>query len=431
MRLKRGATTKPAPQREQETASAVRTPEHFARNERVAEPASMWRDAPGKFATRSLQALIIVGLAALVLFLVTRLTLVAIPIVLAVILAASLYPVVAKLLSWGFTPVLAAVTTLLSAAVIIGGVLTLIVNAVIRQWPELAESAVAGFDELHNAMDGLPWQVTPEQLDSVKETIISFLTSSSFGSTAVAGLSATGTFVTGMVLMFVVLFFFLKDGPQIWEFLIRPFTGESYLRARRAGTKTVSTLGHYIRGTATVAAADSIGIWLGLVIIGVPLALPLAFVVFLASFVPLVGATVAGILAALVALVSNGPVEALLVIGVVILVNQLEGNFLQPVLMGRSLSLHPLVIMLALTAGTITAGILGAVLSVPIAAVIWGVMNVWDGPTTPAKFIRPKDRTAESAIERVEAEQARARALAEDQARAAAKAARKRRFAKR
>lgn len=351
---------------------------------------SLWRDTMGHAATRSIQTISILAVVVLVVFLMTRLTLVAIPITIALILASAMFPVVRKLRSWGFAPALAAVTTLLGGVAVIGGVIFLIVNAVRSQWSELADSAVEGFHKIQESFDGLPIQISPEQFDEFQQAATDFLTSSSFGSTAVAGISATGTFLTGLFLMFVVLFFFLKDGPQIWEFLLRPFEGESYARARRAGGKTVLVLGHYIRGTASVAAVDALGIGIGLVIIGVPLALPLAVIVFLTAFVPLVGATFAGILAALVALVSNGPIAALLVLGVVILVNQLEGNFLQPVLMGRSLSLHPLVILLALTAGTITAGILGAVLSVPIAAVIWGIMNVWDGPDTPARIVRMK-----------------------------------------
>src|SRR5699024_3596018 len=152
----------------------------------------------------------------------------------------------------------------------------------------------------------------------------------------------------GFVLMIVILFFFLKDGPQLWRFLNRPFSGENRARADRAGNKTVEVLGSYVRGTATIAAVDAIGIGIGLWILQVPLALPLSVLVFFLSFIPLVGATLAGVLAALVALVSSGLGSALAVTAVVIVVNQLEGNFLQPVVMGRTLKLHPLVILVAL-----------------------------------------------------------------------------------
>jgi predicted PurR-regulated permease PerM len=142
----------------------------------------------------------------------------------------------------------------------------------------------------------------------------------------------------------------------------------------------VKVLGGYVRGTAIIALVDAVGIGIGLAILQVPLALPLAVIVFLGAFIPLVGATVAGILAALVALVANGPLVALIVVAIVIVVNQVEGDFLQPVVMAQSLKLHPLVILIALTAGTIVGGIVGAVLAVPFAAVGWAIIKVWDGP---------------------------------------------------
>ena len=158
-------------------------------------------------------------------------------------------------------------------------------------------------------------------------------------------------------------------------------------------TATTPDLGaEVLLGTAAVAAVDAIGIGIGLVILHVPLALPLAVLTFLLSFIPFIGATLGGTLAALVALVANGPISAVIVVGVVVLVNQLEGNLLQPVLMGRTLKLHALVILLALTIGTVLSGVLGAVLAVPIAAVAWGIIQVWDGPSLPARWARPNTR---------------------------------------
>lgn len=144
----------------------------------------------------------------------------------------------------------------------------------------------------------------------------------------------------------------------------------------------MDVLGGYVRGTAIIALADAVAIGVTLFIMQVPLALPLAVITYIGAFVPLVGATVAGILAALVALVANGPVAALIVVGVVIAVNQLEGSLLQPIVMGKSLQLHALVILLALTAGTVLGGIVGAVLSVPMAAVAWAVVQVWTAEET-------------------------------------------------
>ncbi|VEH44287.1 pheromone autoinducer 2 transporter [Kocuria rosea] len=137
--------------------------------------------------------------------------------------------------------------------------------------------------------------------------------------------------------------------------------------------------GGYVRGTAVVAAVDAVFIGVPLALLGVPLALPLAVIVFIGGFVPIVGATAEGIRAALVALVTNGPWTALIVAGVVVVVNQIEGDLLQPVVMGRTLSLHAIVVLLALTVGTIVGGIFGAILAVPITAVAWAVIQVWSG----------------------------------------------------
>ncbi len=133
-----------------------------------------------------------------------------------------------------------------------------------------------------------------------------------------------------------------------------------------------------------MAFVDAAGIGIALWILQVPLALPLAAIVFITAFIPIVGATFAGILASLVALVANGPVVALIVLGVVVLVNQLEGNFLQPVVMGQALHLHALVILLALTVGTVLSGVVGAVLSVPLTAVGWAIVKIWTGRDTEA-----------------------------------------------
>ena len=187
-----------------------------------------------------------------------------------------------------------------------------------------------------------------------------------------------------------MFYFFLKDGPGIWEFLLRPFHGAGYERGWRAGRQATATFGNYVRGTTIVAAADAVGIGAGLFILQIPLALPLAVIVFVTAYIPIVGATLAGIVAALVALVANGPLAAVIVVGIVVLVNQIEGNLLQPLVMGRALKLHPLVVLIALTVGATLGGILGAIVAVPLTAAAWAVLQVWDGPDTPAGTVRPK-----------------------------------------
>ncbi|PPF75128.1 AI-2E family transporter [Rathayibacter rathayi] len=350
----------------------------------------IWSDGLGRFATRCLQLVVVLLLVSVLVFAMTQLTLVLIPVMIALILAAAIHPVLAFLRRKGVPSILATWLAMIGLLAILGAVAWLITVAVRNQWDELVSSASDGITSLQDYVQHLPFEITDEQIESARQSVVDFLTSSSFGSGALAGVSAAANFVTGLVLMIVVLFFFMKDGPKIWEFLLRPFTGSGYERARRVGHKTVDVLGGYVRGTATVAAVDAIGIGVALAIIQVPLAIPLAVIVFLTAFIPIVGATAAGILAALVALVANGPGAALIVIVVVIAVNQLEGNFLQPVVMARSLKLHPLIVLIALTVGTVLAGIVGAVLAVPVAAVVWGIVSIWNGPADPAEPARQK-----------------------------------------
>jgi predicted PurR-regulated permease PerM len=354
-------------------------------------PWRWWGDSFGKLATRSLQIILVVAVAAGVIFVIQSLTLVTIPLVIALILACAFYPVMSWMRRRRVPSVLATIITLLGIVIILGLLGWLIVWAVRDQWDELYAQAQDGFQRLLAWLQSLPFDfLDPDQIDEWVNSLADFATSAQFGSGALAGVGALANFVTGFILMVTILFFFLKDGPQMWEFLLRPFRGENYVRARRIGDKTVGVLGSYVRGTATVAFVDAIGILIFLLILQVPLALPLSVLVFLLAFIPIVGATLAGILAALVALVANGPVNALLVVGAVVLVNQLEGNFLQPVLMGRSMKLHAFVILVALTVGTVLGGIVGAVLAVPITAAAWGVVQVWNGPDKPARWARPK-----------------------------------------
>lgn len=356
-----------------------------------------WSDSFGGLATRCLQLIVVLVVVIGIVYAAATLSVVTIPVLLALIIASAMHPVVSWLRRHRVPSVLATLAVLIGVLIVLALVGWLIVVAVVSQWSDLQQSALRGFDQLQDFVSTLPISIDQSQIDEAVQGIQHFVTSSQFGSGALAGASATANFLTGLVLMIVVLFFFLKDGPRIWEFLLRPFTGARYERARRVGDRVVQTLGGYVRGTATVAAVDAVGIGVGIAIVGVPLALPLAVVVFITAFIPIVGATAAGILAALVALVALGPVQALIVVGIVVLVNQLEGNLLQPVLMGKTLKLHGLVILIGLTAGTVLAGITGAIISVPLLAAAWGAIQVWDGPDQPARPWRQKrPETAEA-----------------------------------
>lgn len=356
----------------------------------VRAPWSLWGDSFGRLATRALQLILVLVVVAAIVFAMTQLTVVIIPVILALIFASAFAPAMSWMRRRGVPSILATIIALVALFGVIGGVVWLIVNAVRNQFGELYDQAREGIDQVIDWVGTLPFAPDDAQISEWRDSIIDFLTSSQFGSGALAGVGAAANFITGLVLMLVVLFFFLKDGPRIWEFLLRPFEGEEYARGKRIGRKSVDTMGGYVRGTATVALVDAVGIGVVLAILQVPLALPLAVLVFLLAFIPIVGATLAGALATLVALVANDLVTAVIVLAAVIVVNQLEGNFLQPVVMGRSLKLHALVILIALTIGTVLGGIVGAVLSVPVAAVAWGIVQVWDGEDRPARLFRQK-----------------------------------------
>lgn len=355
-------------------------------------PWSLWADGFGRLAIRALQIILLVVVVVGVVIVLREVTLVTIPIVLALIIACAFAPVMSWFRRRGVPSVVATLITLLGIVAVLGGVGWLIVNAVRGQSDELVENARSGLEKLLAWAQQFDFFPEPDEVQDLVDQGIAFLTSAQFGSGAIAGVTAVGSFLAGFVLFVTILFFFLKDGPQMWEFLLRPFRGENYRRASRIGDKTVAVFGSYVRGTAAVALVDALGIFIGLLILQVPLALPLAVLVFLFAFVPIVGAVAAGAIAALVALVANDWVNALFVVGVVVLVNQLEGNFLQPVLMGRSMRLHAFVVLIALAIGAGVGGILGAILAVPITAAVWGAIQVWDGPGLPAKWARRKVR---------------------------------------
>ncbi|MGO4186722.1 AI-2E family transporter [Pseudarthrobacter sp. TAF60_1] len=234
---------------------------------------------------------------------------------------------------------------------------------------DLTAKAFTGIDRLHEFLNAGPIPVSDAQINATRDAVQHLFTSSSFGTEALTGARTLGEFLIGFL----------------------PATRRG--KAHHAADRSAVVLGGYVRGTAIVAAADGLIVGVALAILGVPLALPLGVFVFIGGFIPIVGATAAGTLAVAVALISNGPVTALIVLAVVIGANQLEHHFLQPVLMGRVLSIHGLAILLALAAGTMTAGIIGALLAVPVTAVGWTIFKTLSGPDPhtepPAQVLEP------------------------------------------
>jgi len=350
-----------------------------------------WHDGFGRVATRCLQLLLVLAVVVIVGYLGVTLRLVVVPVLIAVLIAAAASPLV----DWldRKLPRLAAVwITILVGAVVLGGVGFLVGNAVASQFGDLRDGALEGFQKLSDSVESGALGLPAIDMDELVAQLEGALQGSAVQAGALTGATAVAQVATGIVLAIVTLFFLLKDGRIIWAFLRDQLPEREHRRFDLVGARAAVVMGGYVRGTATVASIDAVFIGVGLVIIGVPLALPLALLVFITAFVPVVGAVAAGVVAVLVALVSNGPQAAILVALLVLVVNQVEGNFLQPVLMGRYLSLHPLVILLALTAGSIVAGIIGAILAVPIAAVAWAAIQA--------------SRQARADTEREQAEQA-------------------------
>jgi putative heme transporter len=343
----------------------------------VTEAVSLWLDGFGRVATRAAQSLLIAGITALAIWIMIRLKLVVVPVLIAILIAAAVSPLVRLLVQRGVPRMLATWAAMLTGLAAVGVLIWFVVNAIRSEWDGLRERANEGLAELQAFLTDGPLSLEEAQLQQARDAIGEFLAGDQVRTGAISGATAAGEAIAGVFLALVVLFFLLKDGRRIWEFFLRAIPPDRQGVLDRVGERSVGVLGGYVRGTAIIAVVDAFFIGLALVILGVPLALPLAVIVFLGAFIPLAGATIAGALAALVALVANGPIVALIVVAVVIAVNQIEGDVLAPIVLGRALSLHPLAILLALTAGAIVAGIIGALLAVPMAAVAWTAITTW------------------------------------------------------
>ncbi|MGQ4617387.1 AI-2E family transporter [Nocardia sp. R7R-8] len=310
-------------------------------------------------------------------YLVARLWVVILPVALAIVIATVLWPPVRWLTARGLPPAAAASIAVLGFLAVLAGVIALIVPSVVDQVPELADKASAGVNQVRDWLQGPPLRVREEQLNSAVDAIVSRLQSSS-AQIATGVFSGVTTATSALITLFLVLvlsFFFVKDGPRFLPWLHSVSGSRGGRHLEEVLSRIWVVLGGFIRTQALVSLVDAVLIGAGLVILGVPLALVLAVITFLGGFVPMVGAFVAGALAVLVALVGNGFVTALIVLGIVVAVQQLEGNVLQPVLQSRSMRLHAVIVLLAVTAGGSLYGIVGAFLAVPVVAMVAVVLR--------------------------------------------------------
>lgn len=331
-----------------------------------------------KTAAWAWRLLVIVSAAVALLWVVDRLEVIVVPVFLALMLSALLVPTVDALDKRGLPRGAAVALVLLCGFGLLGGILAFVVSQFIEGLPDLGKQVERSIDTSRRWLIEGPAHLSRDQIDNAGNSAIEALRNNQAKLTSGA-LSTAATItelVTAAVLVLFTLIFFLYGGRNIWHYVAKIFPEHVRDRVHEAGHAGYGALTGYIRATFLVALTDAAGIGAGLAFMGVPLALPLASLVFLGAFIPLIGALVSGLLAVVVALLTKGIFYALLTFGLLIVVNQLEAHVLQPLVMGRAVSIHPLAVVLAIATGGVLAGIVGALLSVPTVAFLNNAMKV-------------------------------------------------------
>jgi predicted PurR-regulated permease PerM len=297
---------------------------------------------------------------------------VVVPVAIALLLAALLAPAVRWLQDRRVPRGVATALVLIGGLVVLGGVLTFVVVTFVRGVPELGSQLTASINDIADWLRTGPLSLSDTELRTFQTQILETLNANQASITAGALTTAAtvGEIVTELLLVVFTLIFFLHGGLGIWQFLLGVVPSRVRTRVDVAGRRGLAALVSYVRATAVVATVDAVAIGIALTVLGIPLAVPLAALVFLGAFIPIIGAVVAGGVAVMIALVAQGLVSALIVLGVVIAVMQLESHVLQPVLLGRAVKLHPLAVVLSIATGLLVGGIAGALLAVPLLAVL-------------------------------------------------------------
>jgi predicted PurR-regulated permease PerM len=331
-----------------------------------------------KTAAWAWRLLVIVVAVVVLLWVVKRLEVIVVPLLLALMLSALLIPVVDGLDRRGAPRGGAVALVMLSGFAILGGILTFVVSQFIVGVPDLVNQVTRSIDTTKKWLIEGPLHLSRQQLDHAGDSAVQALqhNQEKLTSGALSTATAITEIITAALLMMFTLIFFLYGGRNIWQYVTKMFPTDHRERVRAAGGAGFRALTGYIRATFLVALVDAVGIGTGLAVMAVPLALPLASLVFLGAFVPLIGAVVSGFLAVIVALLAKGFVYALITLGLLVAVNQLEAHILQPLVMGRAVSIHPLAVVVAIATGGVLAGIVGALLSVPTVAFLNNAFQV-------------------------------------------------------
>ncbi|WP_438352491.1 AI-2E family transporter [Microbacterium sp. CJ88] len=334
--------------------------------------------------------LVIAAAIALIIWLVIQLKLLVIPLLIAILITALLWPAFAWMLRHRVPRWLAIVVSLLGTIAIVGGLLWLAVWQITREWLSVQARTVDAVGQLRQYLIDGPLHLTTAQIDDALAQALAFAQqqASLLWSGALAIGTTLGHVATGVLLSLFILLCVLADGAGIWRWTVRIFPKAARPAVDGAGRAGWLTVMNYARTQLLVATIDAVGIGLGAFLLGVPLAIPVAVLVFLGSFIPIVGAVVTGALAVFLALVYNGPWIALWMLVVVLGVQQLEGHVLQPLLMGSAVKVHPLAVVLVVAGGAMIGGIPGALFAVPLAAFV-NVVAVYLGSRAWETGLRP------------------------------------------
>lgn len=352
----------------------------------------------------SWRGLVIAAAAGVAFWLLAKIKIIFLPVLIALLLAALLAPIAGFLIRKGWPRGLAAATAFVGMLVVVLGLLGLVGQQIYTGFSDLWHQVVQGFESISSWLSHNPMGIDSSDLSTWMDAGLKKTTdyaeshSGMIASGAAGAAGSVGTFATGLILTLFTTFFFVYDGKHIFKWVMQLFPRAARERTSGAAERGWRSLVQYVRVQILVAAVDAVGIGIGAVALQIPLAIPLTVLVFLGSFIPIVGAVVTGIVAVVVALVSHGLLSAVIMVVVVLAVQQIEGHVLQPFVMGKAVSVHPLAVVLAVAAGAFLFGIPGALFSVPLVAC----------GNTVVLYFAGRDALAESAAASAKSKQRRA-----------------------
>jgi len=348
----------------------------------------------------SWRILLVLGVLAVLIFFIIQLRLLIIPLLVAVVLSALLVPFKNFLVRHKWPKWLAITTAEIGTLVVVAGLIVLVATQVSSGFDDLRQQSINSYNDLKSFLADGPLQISESDFNNYVAQAWDAIQqdSQALVSGAAALGSSVGHVLAGVLLTLFSTLFILIDGERIWSWIVRLFPRKARVATDGAGRAGWRTLQNFVKVQILVASIDAIGISVGAAILGVPLAIPIGVLVFLGSFIPIIGAVVTGAVAVFIALIYNGPVIALIMLGVVLLVQQIEGHVLQPLVMGTAVKVHPLAVVLAVAGGSMVAGIAGAFFAVPVVATVNVMVNYVAGGSwrTPPAGLAPPPPDDES-----------------------------------